>query len=81
MQGHTDDESNFNQLLKLRANNVPLLTDWLQRKKDKYASRDIQNDLVPIMADIVSRQVVTSLVNSFFQSFVMNTQMSVIRNN
>ena len=27
LQGHTDDESNFNQLLKLRANDVPLLTD------------------------------------------------------
>lgn len=66
MQGHTDAESNFNQLLKLKANDVPLLTDWLQRKKDKYTSHDIQNELVSIMADIVSRQVVTSLDNSFF---------------
>ena len=66
MQGHTDAESNFNQLLKLRANDVPLLTDWLQRKNDKYTSHDIQNELVSIMADIVSRQVVTSLDNSFF---------------
>ena len=66
MQGPTDAESNFNQLLKLRANDVPLLTDWLQRKKDKYTSHDIQNELVSIMADIVSRQVVTSLDNSFF---------------
>ena len=66
MQGHTDAESNFNQLLKLRANDVPLLTDCLQRKNDKYTSHDIQNELVSIMADIVSRQVVTSLDNSFF---------------
>lgn len=79
MQGHTDAESNFNQLLKLRANDVPLLRDWLQRKNDKYTSHD---ELVSIMADIVSRQVVTSLDNSFsLQSFVMNTQMSVTRNN
>lgn len=67
-------------LLKLRAD-VPLLTDWLQRKNDKYASHDIQNELVSIMADNVLRQVVISLDNSFFQSFVMNTQMSIIRNN
>lgn len=66
MQGHTDAESNFNQLLKLRANDVPLLTDWLQRKNDKYTCHDIQTELVSIMADIVSRQVVTSLDNSFF---------------
>lgn len=62
MQGHTDTESNFNQLLKLRANDVPLLSDWLQRKNDKYTS---PLELVSIMADIVSRQVVTSLDNSF----------------
>lgn len=66
MQGHTDAESNFNQLLKLRANDVPFLTDWLQRKNDKYTCHDIQTELVSIMADIVSRQVVTSLDNSFF---------------
>lgn len=62
MQGHTDPESNFNQLLKLRANDVPLLSDWLQWKNDKYTSHD---ELVSIMADIVSRKVVTSLDNSF----------------
>ena len=66
MQGHTDAESNFNQLLKLRANDVPLLTDWLQRKNDKYTYHEIQTELVSIMADIVSRQLVTSLDNSFF---------------
>ena len=66
MQGHTDAESNFNQLLKLTANDVPLLTDWLQRKNDKYTSHDIQNELVSTMADIVSKQVVTSLDNPFF---------------
>lgn len=62
MQGHTDPESNFNQLLKLRAIDVPLLRDCLQRKNDKYTSHD---ELVSIMADIVSREVVTSLDNSF----------------
>ena len=35
-------------------------------KNDKYTSHDIQNELVSVMADIVSRQVVTSLDNSFF---------------
>lgn len=75
MQGHTDAESNFNQLLKLRANDVPLLRDWLQRKNDKYTSHD---ELVSIMADIVSRQVVTSLDNSFsLQSFVRDEYTDV----
>ena len=65
MQGDTKAESNFNQLLKLRANDVRSLSAWLQRKNDKYTSHDIQNELVSIMADMVSRQIVTGLDNSF----------------
>ena len=34
MQGDTDDESNFIQLLKLRQKDQPLLLKWLERKED-----------------------------------------------
>ena len=53
MQGHTDAESNFNQLLKLRANDVPLLTDWLHRKNDKYTSHDSHVNILNIRADTI----------------------------
>ena len=38
MQGDTDDESNFTQLLKLRGKGQPLLLKWLVRKKDRYTT-------------------------------------------
>ena len=44
MQGDTDDESNFFQLLKLRGNDQPLLIKWLERKEDRYISHDLQNN-------------------------------------
>lgn len=37
MQGDTDEESNFIQLLKLRGKD-PVMLKWLERKKDKYTS-------------------------------------------
>ena len=41
MQGDTDDESNFIQLIKLRGKDPPLLLKWLERKEDKYTSHEI----------------------------------------
>ena len=41
MQGDTDDESNFIQLLKLRGKDQPLLLKWLERKKKTDTSHTI----------------------------------------
>ena len=46
MQGDTDEESNFTQLLKQRGKDQPVLLKWLERKvmkEDKYTSHEIQN--------------------------------------
>jgi len=59
MQGDTDDESNFNQLLKLRGKDLPLLLKWLERKEDRYTSHDIQNEIIAIMANHVTQISVT----------------------
>ena len=48
MQGDTDDESNFIQLLKLRGKDRPLLLKWLETKEDKYTSHEIQNEIIAI---------------------------------
>ena len=41
MQGDTNDESNFIQLLKLIRKDQPLPLKWLERKEDSYTSQDI----------------------------------------
>ena len=51
MQGDTDEESNFTQLLKLRGKDQPVLLKWLERKEDKYTSHEIQNEIISIMAN------------------------------
>ena len=36
LRGHDDTESNFVQLLKLRGCDDPKITDWIQKKSNKY---------------------------------------------
>ena len=45
IQGKTDGESNFIQLLKVRAKDEPVLLEWLD-KTNKYISHDIQKSLI-----------------------------------
>ena len=65
MQGDTDDESNFIQLLKLRGKDQPLHLKWLERKEDRYTSHDIQNEIIAIMANHVIRDLVSEIRGGF----------------
>ena len=48
-QGDTDEDSNFLQLFKLKANDDASMHDWLKRH-DKCLSHDIQNEMINIIA-------------------------------
>ena len=41
---HSDENSNFHQLMRLRARDVPTIEDLLNKSTDKYTSPDIQNE-------------------------------------
>ena len=66
MQGDTDDESNFIQLLKLWGIDQPLLLKYLERKEDTYTSHDIQNEIIATMANDVIRDLVLKIRGGFF---------------
>ena len=66
MQGDTDGESNFIQLLKLRGKDQPLLLKWLGRKEDRYTSHDIQNEIIAIIANHVIPDLVSEISGGFF---------------
>ena len=66
IQGDTDLESNFFQLVKLRSKDDSLLLDWIQKKNNKYLSHDIQNEIVGIMAHQVLRDIVKDVGFNFF---------------
>ena len=56
MQGKTDVDSNLFQVLKVRAEDVPGLLDWI--KDGKYLSHDIINGLINLMGNEVLRSIV-----------------------
>ena len=56
-----EDDSNFTQLLHLRAVDQPQLLPWLKRKTDKYTIPQIQNELLKVMATTVLRTISQSI--------------------
>ena len=67
LRGHEDGaDSNFTQLLRLRAFDSPAVLTWMEKKTDKYTSSDIQNECLQIMALSILRQVSASIVGSGF---------------
>lgn len=60
LRGHTDGESNFRQLLKLRSDDSQDLQHWLQRKT-KWTSVDIQEEIVTLMAHELVRTFSTEV--------------------
>lgn len=63
MQGHTDSQSNFLQLLKMRCKDVKELKGWLSRKTNTYISHDIQNEILGLLANSVLREVANDVRN------------------
>ena len=69
MQGDTDEESNFTQLLKLRGKDQPVLLKWLERKEDKYTSHEIQNEIISIVAKYCLRQFSSRYLCWIFRTY------------
>jgi len=66
----TEDNSNFNQLLRLRALDDPNLLTWVQKKAEKYTSPEIQNELLKIMAQAVTRDIASAVGSSGFYTLM-----------
>ena len=58
-----DLESNFVQLLELRAIDVPELREWLDRpgRSDTYTSHDSQNEILSLAANSIVRDIVSDI--------------------
>jgi len=54
-------DGNFNQLLLLRGIDDSRILDYLGKKKDKYNSPQIQNDIIEVMAGSVSSTISKSI--------------------
>ena len=62
----SEDDSNYIQLLNLRAIDDPRIIEWLQKKRDKYTSPIVQNEILKIMALKIIQKIAESLQGSDF---------------
>ena len=73
LRGHGDEQdSNLIQLLKLRAEDDPKITEWMKKKTDKYISQDIQNEVLKIIALSVLREIMHSIHEAPFLSVMID---------
>ena len=58
--------SNFYQLLKLRSEENPEISEWLSRRTEKYTSPMIQNEMLEVLALGVLREISENIQNAKF---------------
>ena len=63
-------DSNFLQLLKIRAEDNPSIVQWIDRPQNKYTSPDIQNEMLSIMALSLLRDIAAEVSGKWFTIMV-----------
>ena len=66
------DNSNYNQLLRLRGTDDARVLDWIKRKSDKYTSPEVQNEMLEILGKTVLRRIVTNIQNALFYAIMVD---------
>ena len=56
-----ESDNNFHLLLLLRSDDNSELAQWLEKKKDKYTSPEIQNEVLKVMAISILRPIVETV--------------------
>lgn len=65
LQGSTADKGNLMDLLHERALDCPDLANWIKRR-DKWVSHDIQDEIIQIMTHQVQRKLISEIKSSSF---------------
>ena len=76
-----ESNSNFVQLLRLRAQDVPVLDAWLQRSQDRLTSPAIENEMLEIMVTNVLRRIVKKVAGKCFPLWLMKPETFQTPNN
>lgn len=70
MRGHTENESNFRQLINLRCLDNEKLHSWMQRTTYKWLSHDIINEITSILARQIVDEIVKGISSKQFFAFM-----------
>ena len=73
----SEENSNFHQLLKLRAQENPEIVEWLRKRDGKYKLPEIQNDLQETIALGMMRQISTNMQNATFSTIMADETADV----
>ena len=72
-----NDEGNFKQLLKMQALDNKELTEWLEKKREKFTSPEIQNEILKIMAHDILRNITSKIRSANFFSIMIDETVDV----
>ena len=73
----SEENSNFHQLLNLRAQENPEIIEWLQKRDEKYASPEIQNELLEGMALGMMWQIFPNIQNATFFMIMADQEIMI----
>ena len=68
-----ESNSNFIQLLRIRAEDNPNLQKWMDKCQDKFTSPDIQNEILKLMSLRILRDIVQQISGKFYTIMVDET--------
>ena len=72
LQGLTEEESNFYQILKLRGEDDPEIKENMVKSRNKYTCYQIQNEVIQLMALQIQRVVASRLHETKFITIMMD---------
>ncbi len=78
LRGDGEEDGNFMQILKVKAEDDPRLHDWLKKKMNKYTSHDTQNEILKVMAVRILRKIAAGLQLSPFITIMMDETTDVV---
>ena len=67
-----EEDGNFNQLMKFMAIDNPGISDWLKKKKKKYTSPGLQNELLMVMSHNILCSITNDIQQSIFYTIMVD---------
>lgn len=72
IRGHTDENSNLQQLLTLRSEDSCELKNWLSRTKYKWISHEVQNEMISLLSKCVQKNLIGQIKNCKYYSIILD---------
>ncbi|XP_046983068.1 zinc finger MYM-type protein 1-like [Schistocerca americana] len=70
IRGHTEETSNFDNLLRLRCEDNQLLLIWLQRETYKWTSHDVLNEILAILSHEILRKLLEDIKRAKYLAII-----------